>query len=467
MTNLLHSPFFYWALVVAIGMPIILIALTEWQRTLRRRQSSLVKPVTLLRNYLLPLSALLLMLVQVTQLRSDTTLLRTLSSLVAFGVLLLLLSGIKAALFQSAPEGTWRDRIPSIFVDLVRFLLIGIGFALIASNIWGANIKGVFTALGVTSIIVGLTLQNSVGQIISGLLMLFEQPFKLGDWINAPMAQGRVMEVNWRAVHLQTQTGLQIIPNSVLALASFTNLSRPPGFHALSVESVFAHDDPPDLVCAMLARTASDLPRRNPDVLPTVVPVGEKSYRTDIPLLSPNDDPATKAQFLRWIWYASRREGLRLNETADNFETPGRVAEAVHSVVTPVLRLSDDEEAEVSAHATLVRYGAGETISRSGDVPNYMTFIVRGVIRLTASNGEGVEVPVGVLESGAFLDQTVLTRQPVVGWARAVDQVTVVRVGREQIEDLVNSKPLLLEELGRAIHDRRDRAFRVINASTD
>ena len=464
MISIFDKSFFYWAIVVAIGMPLLLIALTEWQRALRRRQSSLVKPVTLLRNYLLPLSALLLMLVQVTQLPPGTTLLRALASLVAFGVLLLLLSGIKAALFQSAPEGTWRNRIPSIFVDLARFVLIGVGFALIASNIWGANIKGVFTALGVTSIIVGLTLQNSVGQIISGLLMLFEQPFKLGDWIDAPMAQGRVMEVNWRAVHLQTQTGLQIIPNSVLALASFTNLSRPPGLHALSVETVFAHDDPPDLVCAMLARAASDLPQRNPDVLPTVVPEGYNTYRTDIPLLSPIDDPATKAQFLRWIWYAARREGLHLNETPDNYQTPERVAEAINSVVAPVLRLNDSEEAEVSRHATLLRYGGGEMISRSGDVPDHMTFIVDGLVRLSASNSEGVEVIVGMLETGAFLDQTVLTRQPVVGWAHAVDEVTVVRVGREQIEALVNTKPLLMEELGRAIHDRRDRAFQIINA---
>jgi small-conductance mechanosensitive channel len=69
-----------------------------------------------------------------------------------------------------------------------------------------------------------------VGQIISGLLVLFEQPFQLGDWVDTESVTGRVVEVNWRATHIDTGSGLQIIPNSVLAVASFSNLSRPPGY---------------------------------------------------------------------------------------------------------------------------------------------------------------------------------------------------------------------------------------------
>ena len=55
---------------------------------------------------------------------------------------------------------------------------------------WGANIGGLFAALGVTSIVLGLALQNAVGSIISGLLLLFEQPFQLGDWLTAAAVHG-------------------------------------------------------------------------------------------------------------------------------------------------------------------------------------------------------------------------------------------------------------------------------------
>jgi small-conductance mechanosensitive channel len=59
--------------------------------------------------------------------------------------------------------------MPSIFVDLVRLVIIVTGLALMLSRIWDANVGGLFAALGVTSIVIGLALQNSVGSINSGL----------------------------------------------------------------------------------------------------------------------------------------------------------------------------------------------------------------------------------------------------------------------------------------------------------
>ena len=180
------------------------------------------------------------------QVSGEATPVRVVATVFGFVVLVLLLSGLNATLFQGAPEGTWRKRIPSIFLDVARFALIAVGVGLVFAYVWGANVGGLFTALGISSIVLGLALQNSVGQIISGLLVLFEQPFQLGDWIDTPSARGRVVEVNWRATHIDTGSGLQIMPNSVLAAASFTNLKSAAGAHSLTVTTLFSLDDPPD-----------------------------------------------------------------------------------------------------------------------------------------------------------------------------------------------------------------------------
>jgi small-conductance mechanosensitive channel len=461
------SPWFYWAVGIAIGLPVGLVALTEWQHALRRRDSFLVRPVTLLRNYLLPLVALLLLLTEARQVPSSATSVRMVGTLVAFVVLVLLLSGVNATLFQGAPDGTWRKRIPSIFIDVGRFLVIAIGLALIFSYIWGANVRGLFTALGVTSIVIGLTLQNSVGQIISGLLMLFEQPFQLGDWLETPAARGRVVEVNWRAVHLETGTGLQITPNSVLAGASFTNLSRPEHKHKITVTTIFSLDDPPNQVCAMLARVATDLPQRRPEATVSVSPLGGLEYRTNIPLSSPADDTAAKTIFLQWVWYAARREGLHLDEAWDEYSTPERVADAVRKVVAPTLRLGADEQETVVPNATVERYGADEVIQRSGVVPDRMTFIVSGRVRLTGGAEDDPEIRIGTLEEGGYFGQSTLTRQPVIGNTQAIDEVTVVHVDREHIEMLVQRNPLLLQEFGRTIEERRATARKALTAAAD
>ncbi|MFT8180817.1 mechanosensitive ion channel family protein, partial [Mycobacteroides chelonae] len=283
MTDILTSPWFFWSVGIAFGLPLGLIALTEWQQALRRKHSVLVRPVSVLRNYLLPLGALLLLLIEAKQIPPEATSVRLVGTLFAFVVLVLVLSGVSATLFHGAPEGTWRKRVPAIFVDVARFVVIVVGLAMIFSYIWGANVRGLFTALGVTSIVMGLALQQSVGQIVSGLLMLFEQPFRIGDWLDTPTAHGHVVEVNWRAVHLQTDTGLQITPNSVLATSSFTNVSRPVGKHKIAIISVFSVEDPPDRVCAMLLRVAAELPQLRLDAPPLSIPLGGMEYRTTIP----------------------------------------------------------------------------------------------------------------------------------------------------------------------------------------
>jgi small-conductance mechanosensitive channel len=466
MTSVLDAPWFFWAIGVAVGFPLALVLLTELHNALLRRHNALARPVHLLRNYILPLGALLLLLVKATQVSAEATPVRIVSTVFGFVVLILLLSGLNATLFQGAPEGSWRKRIPSIFLDVARFAIIAIGVGLMFSFIWGADVGRLFTALGVTSIVLGLALQNSVGQIISGLLVLFEQPFQLGDWIETPTARGRVVEVNWRATHINTGSGLLIMPNSVLALASFTNFSRPPGTHSLSVSTVFSVDDPPDDVIAMLNRVAAMLPQLRVDAAPSSVRTGALQYSTGVPVRTPADDFAAKSLFLRWVWYASRRAGLHLDEAEDEFATPERL-EASLRIIAPTLRLTAADQQALLPRATLTRYGADEYLQFAGQVPKRMTFLVNGRVRLVASGNDGAIVPVRTLVEGDFLGQTALTREAVTASAYALEEVTVLQIDRRHIEELVDRKPLLLQDIGRAIEERRKSLRRALAAADD
>jgi small-conductance mechanosensitive channel len=450
----------YWAIGLAVVLPVALIGLTEWQQLLARRQSALARPVNLLRSYLVPLAALLLLLVKVAQVPAQVTSVRVLATVFGFVVLLLLLSGLNATLFEGAAQGSWRQRVPTIFRDVTRFLLIAIGLALIFSYVWGVRVGGLFTALGVTSVVIGLMLQNSVGQIVSGLFMLFEQPFRIGDWLDTPAARGRVVEANWRAVHVQTDHGLQITPNSVLAATSFTNLSRPPGAHRLSITTTFSVADAPDRVRRLLLRVASALPQRKSDVAPTSAAGGGGEYRVSIALKSPADDGAARATFLRWIWYAARREGLHLDGADDDFSTSARVQMAMRTVVAPALRLSLTDQQSLLPHAKMVRYGTDEVVQYAGEVPTAMTFLIRGSVRLTTTTEDGSVIPLSLLDEGSFLGLTTLTRQPSNSGAYALEEVTALEIAREHVEDLVLRTPLLLQELGRIIEDRRKETSR-------
>lgn len=95
-------------------------------------------------------------------------------------------------------------------------------------------------------------------------------PFQIGDRLPVGTVTGRVVEVNWRAVHLDTGTGVQVIPNSMLSAASFTNLSQPAGPHRASIDVRFTTDDPPHDVVQLLIDVAESLPERVSDQATTV-----------------------------------------------------------------------------------------------------------------------------------------------------------------------------------------------------
>jgi CRP-like cAMP-binding protein len=185
-------------------------------------------------------------------------------------------------------------------------------------------------------------------------------------------------------------------------------------------------------------------------------------YSTDIPLHSPNDDASAKNTFLRWIWYAARREGLHLDEADDGFSSPEEVAEAIRTVVAPTLRLSAEQQQQMVAHSAIERYGAGELIQAHGTVPEAMSFIVAGSVMLTADAEDGSRTEVATLEEGSFLGQSTLIRHPVAGSAFAFDEVTVVRVHRDAIERVVQRSPVLLQEFGRSIDERRASVLRAL-----
>ncbi|MEB3969809.1 mechanosensitive ion channel family protein [Mycobacterium ulcerans] len=455
------SAWFYWAVGIAAALPVLVVILTEVQRLLRRRQSALARQVGLLRNYVLPLGALLLLLVNATGVPAHDTAVRLLATVFGFLVLVLLLSGFNAAVFSGAPQGSWRRRLPVIFVDVARFVLIGAGLAVILSFVWGVRIGGLFTALGVTSVVIGLMLQNSVSQIVSGLFMLFEQPFQIDDWLDTTTTRGRIVEVNWRAVRIETGSGLRITPNSVLASTPFTNLSRPAGAYQLAIPTKFSDADAPDRVCALLSRVAAALPQLDGGFLVTTEPVGGTEYCTTIGLRSPAEESAARATFLRWIWYAARREGLHLNGADDDFSTTERVQHALKTVVAPVMRLSDTDQQALLSSARIIRFAAGDTMEYAGQVPAGMTFLITGRVRLTATAEDGSIVPVTTLHEGGFLGLTALTRQPNLAGAHALDEVTALEVDREHLEHLVMREPLLLQDFGHILEERQSKVRRV------
>jgi small-conductance mechanosensitive channel/CRP-like cAMP-binding protein len=456
MTTLTSQSWFWPALSIIIGLPILLLLLTELHNFLARRRSSYAKPVLLLRNYVLPACALFILIDQVEKANVEGNWARIAATVFGFLVMLFLLSGANAVLFGEAREGSWRKRLPTIFIDLGRLVLIVVGIGVLLSWVWGADIGGLVTAVGVTSIVIGLAVQTAVGPVIAGLLMLFEQPFHIGDWLDTDDAKGRVVEVNWRSVHIDTGNGIQIIPNATLATGSFTNLSRVTGaaFRA-TVTLSFSADDPPGVVTRTLLAVADEIPAKVPNLPASVTSLGEAKYKVSVPVLSPADEGTARNLLLHRAWYAAQRAELHLDGADGEPDShTDYVAEKLRFVAA-AMGLGDEAIATMTAHGRRLDYAEGETIQRADTVADAIGFITEGSVALVVYAKDGMALTIGHLEAGDYIGSTALTRQRVVSGVVATADTTVVAVPRDAISEVVRANPRLARSLGEAIEMRR------------
>ncbi|WP_448950565.1 mechanosensitive ion channel family protein [Labrys neptuniae] len=123
---------------------------------------------------------------------------------------------------------------------LLQDLIVAIAYSGVALSIlgfvFGAPVGTLVATSGVVAVILGLALQNTLGDVFSGIALTLGRSYAIGDWIVlSDGTEGRVIETNWRSTNLVSGAhNLVVLPNSLLAKLSLTNLSRPDETHWIS-----------------------------------------------------------------------------------------------------------------------------------------------------------------------------------------------------------------------------------------
>ncbi|MFN7805022.1 MAG: mechanosensitive ion channel domain-containing protein [Planctomycetaceae bacterium] len=469
-----HSP--RWAFTLIVGLPLLVLVLTEIITRLRRRQHPMARGLTLIRNLVIPSAALWIFLSQVSGHADDHLLVRLSQTLAWLTGLIAVLRIVNDLVFESdSVASTWRANVPTLFRDLVRVLLVAIGAAIIYSVVWGQSLEGAVAALGVTSIVIGLALQEPLGNIVSGVMLMFERPINLGDWVSADGVTGKVTEINWRSTHIAVPTqGVRIIPNSQLYKGSFNNLSRPDRIRTEAIELGFSYNDPPNKVKQMLFRLLEETPGVLDDPAPAVRTVNYADfaiiYRVIFSVASSEQLPVVRDDFMSRIWYAIRREGISIpfptqtaltqsQQEVDRAATPDPVA--LLSQFVPFKTLGEPPRDEQLEAGLRVRdFGAGELVVREGERIDGLHVVVRGEAELTVKDARGYPLEVARVGRGEFFGEgSVLAELPSEVTVTASSDLQLVVASPSAMYRLIGRSPPLSRQLGHVMESRRKAAL--------
>jgi small conductance mechanosensitive channel len=116
------------------------------------------------------------------------------------------------SLFVSEPSSSSERRrqraetIGSVLRSIVSFLVFTIAFVMVLDAL-GLNIAPLLTGAGIAGVAVGFGAQNLVKDFLSGMFMILEDQYGVGDWVDAGMASGTVEAVGLRTTRLRDADG--------------------------------------------------------------------------------------------------------------------------------------------------------------------------------------------------------------------------------------------------------------------
>ncbi|AUN98869.1 hypothetical protein DOM21_06645 [Bacteriovorax stolpii] len=128
--------------------------------------------------------------------------------------------------------------VPRLIANLFTLLFSTFVVSWIAADVFGFNLATVLATSAIFTIVLGLALQDTLGNLFSGVALQIERPFQLGDWVEVHNSDdkwvGQIQEITWRATSLLGfGDELIVIPNKTIAqsqLLIFSDRNKPARF---------------------------------------------------------------------------------------------------------------------------------------------------------------------------------------------------------------------------------------------
>jgi MscS family membrane protein len=175
----------------------------------------------------------LILAIQVAQLEFGAP---TLINLFASGIIVSwMLAGLKLStdlvkILVANPKIALVEPRTTPLFDLVTKLLILLFASYSLLMVWGINPVGWLASAGIVGIAVGFAAKDTLANLFSGLFILADSPYQIGDFINLDTGErGEITAIGMRSTRLLTRADVEItVPNAVIANAKITNESGGP-----------------------------------------------------------------------------------------------------------------------------------------------------------------------------------------------------------------------------------------------
>ncbi|MFC1668089.1 mechanosensitive ion channel domain-containing protein [Chlamydiota bacterium] len=426
-------------------------------------------------NLLIPEFVLLNIVPFWTDLMREYQILLVTRSFLTFFVCLLILKSIDTFVIEKYLHQKKNVQIPVLFKDLIKFTLLVIVVFILLNTKFGVKPTALITTSAVLSAIVGFALQDTLGNIFSGISIHGEKPFSVGDWIEINELEGQVTAINWRATRIKTLDGNNLIlPNNTVSRERIINYSTPTKSHAISCLIGFPYSSQPSLLKKSALDVVSNHPLVQKKPFPQLRLKSFDDYAIEYELRFWILDHAQylniKDELLSQLWYVLKRNNIEIpfpirtvylrNDTIDRKKSKHDQDINTFQLLRNLAlfsSLSDNEINELIDNGKRTIYCSNETIIKEGNFGQTFFLIEEGSLTVFVSDkAKQKSVKVQTLTNGDFFGEiSLLTGEPIQATIKTDQDVLLFEIDKAAFSNIIMKNPEAIKQLTQVLTERQ------------
>jgi len=439
---------------------LVLFWILAWRLTTRVGEYT-ADVIRVIAYLLVPFAILLWITDQIIEIDDESKIAKIEHTAIAFIGLWATALALKALYLRNASENSFRGRTPRVLIGIFSFCFVVAGGLFAFAGIWKKDLSPLLTTFGVGSLVLGLALQDTLGNLFAGLALVFDRPFSVGHWIQVGNVIGKVKQIEWRGVRVVTRELNEItIPNIVIGKEQIVNFSSPSPLYGMRIKLGFSYDAPPNKVRQMLTEVALNTPgilsHPHPDI--RTLNYGDFAVEYEAFFFIGDYEPVNRIRndFMTNIWYAAKRYAITIPyPTSVQYQThlePQVTDEKGSYKVFELIRAADlfksltDEECRQLVTDSRIDYHArGQFLFKEGDEGNHLYVFIEGEVAVQVKGEGGQAVTAAVLKRGDVIGEMALfTGEPRKAAGLALSDIVAVRIDKPVIAHLLESREELI-----------------------
>jgi small-conductance mechanosensitive channel len=332
------------------------------------------------------------------------------------------------------------------------------------------GLGALFTTSAVLGAIIGLALQDTLGNFFAGISLHADKPFQVGDVVTVGPKTGVVESITWRAVKIRTFTNHIILASHSSVSKEAIEVCPRDNLNARLVFFNTLYTNSPAKTIHIVREAVREADNVSPKITPIVrirnlgdngIDWEVKYWLTDYAKYNDTD-----ALVRQRVWYAFRRAGLNFafptrtlhierKAKTDGDERDGSGFIERLSAVDIFAPLSNEETARLAGASVSHVFAPGEFVIRAGDEGSSMFVVHSGRVSVQISDN-GKPRTVAVLKDGDFFGEMALfTGEPRAANVVALEETEVLEIGHQAMKHLFETNPDLVDSLSHIIAERR------------